>query len=298
MSMIRHPAVYTATPARNLVPGAGGAVWYPLHGDFTAGIEGLEPLVEVGTPSGSVWGTPLVWTAQTANTTNGAIAEDDVDNLYNNSQLSLVGMAVGDQFITCLRASYTIQPTGVASLWSHGKQNSTASQIGLNITSGQIPTFQHRSKGQTDGAYSATMTQAGGTAFSALRNAGIFALVMGVRPVSTTEVDVELRASNGTDSVHYTITALDLMSDVGATELPGVSGGISMANFVGLSIGFRNGASSPETFWGHAATSVGQIGDFAARKFATYDADRVADTLASMLARPGEFPRTLCRDYT
>lgn len=295
MSMIRHPSVYTTTPSRNLVPAAGSAIWYPLHGDFSAGINGLPSLTEIGTPSGSVWGTPLVWTAQTANTTNGLNAEDDIDDLYNDSQLSLVGMAVGDQYITCLRASYTHQPDGVATLWGHGKQNSTATLLGLQITSGRLPQITHRAKGQTTQT-STTMTAQGATTFTDFQNQGIFELVMSLRPVSANTVDIEMRMSNGTLSAHYALSGEDMLGD--GTTLPGVSGGVSMANFVGLSIGFRNGASAAETFWGRGTSCVGQIGGFAARKFSTYDSNRVADTLASMLPRPGEFPRTLCLDHS
>lgn len=304
MSMIRHPAVYTAPPSRNLVPAAASAIWYPLHdSSLASGIIDVPDAVRTltGSPHANEWDTPGMITFPV---TNGDAADmvaiqvqDDIDDLHVDSQLSLVGMTVGQQFITAMNASYTAGPGGNSFLWGYGKDNSTASLIGLYISSGEVPGFYHRAKGQTTTGVTTALTATVST-FTTLKNLGTFSVVMSIRPVSATEVDIELQASNGTQACTYTSSAVDVLQAANSgTELPGVSGGISMANFVGLGIGGRNGTSTFGNCWGRG-TNTGRIGSFAARKFATYDADRVTDTLASMLARPMEFPRTLCRDYT
>lgn len=302
MSMIRHPSVYTTTPSRNLVPAAGSAIWYPLHGDFSAGINGLPSLTEIGTPSGSVWGTDLVWTAQTANTTNGGYAVDDENDLYNNSQLSLVGAVTDtDQFITALTASYTVTPSGAAMLWAHGRLSSGASLLGLGLSSGGVPQLHHRAKSQVGGSLVDSLTLGSVTDFEDFKGQGLFALVMSLRMVSASNCEVELRMGNGTLSANYTgtIDVLQLGAGTPGTALPGYPPGYTFSSFGGLTIGHRlSSAGAAEAFWGSNTACVGQIGGFAARKFTTYDADRATDTLASMLARPGEFPRTLCLDYS
>ena len=307
MTMIRHPAVYTAPPSRSLVPAAGSGIWYPLHGDFTAGIEDLEPLVETGTPSGSVWGTPLVWTAETNNTANGSLATDDEDNLYNDAQLSYVGAAVGNQFVYAMRASYSAATGGNSFLFGYGRDSATYTLTGLYVSSSDVPGFYHRAKGQSvSGATSALGGDTG--TFVSLRGQGIFELVLSVhvKQVSadltvsgaTALVDLVLHASNGTQSCIYSASDVDILQWANdGRELPGISGGVTAANMGGLSIGGRLNASAVMgNGWGRGAGNVGPVGGLAVRKFTTHDADRVPATLASMLARPGEFPRTLCLD--
>lgn len=304
MTMIRHPAVYTAPPSRSLVPAAGSGIWYPLHdSSLASGIVDVPDAVRTltGSPHANEWDTPLMITFPV---TNGDAADmvaiqvtDDENDLYVDSQLSLVGMAVGDQFITAMQASYTASPGGNSFLWAYGKDNSTASMLGFYISSGEVPGFYHRAKGQTTTGVTDPLTASVST-FTTLKNQGTFNLVASIRPVSATEVDIELQASNGTQACTYTASAIDVLQAANSgTELPGVSGGITMANFVGLGIGGRNGASTFGNCWGRG-TNTGRLGGFAARKFSTYSANRVTDTIASMLARPGEFPRTLCLDYS
>lgn len=310
MSMIRHPAVYTAPPSRNLVPPAGSAVWYPLHdSSLEPGVPDCPALTADGTPAADPWVTDCVYTFQTANTTNGLSAVDDIDDLYNDSQLSLVGSAVGDQFMVALWASYTVAPNGNAQLYAHGKDTGTATVIGLQLSSSEVPIFYHRSKGQSTTNVSETLTADSGT-FTSLKNTGLFAVVVSLRPTSvsadltvlgaTALFDIAVHASNGTQSCIYASTGVDFLQyDQGGRELPGVSGGVSMANFGALTIGCRlNSSSALSNFWGRNTACVGAIGGFAARRFATYSSTRAADTITSMLARPHEFPRTFCLDYS
>lgn len=309
MSMIRHPAVYTAPPSRSLVPAAGSGIWYPLHGDFTAGIEGLEALVETGTPSGSVWGTPLVWTAQTDNAANGSLATDDDDNLYNDAQLSYVGAAAGNQYVYAMRASYSDDTGGNSFLFGYGKDSSTHTLTGLYLSSSNVPGFYHRAKSQDTNGVTSALSAVTST-FVSLQGQGIFELVFSVHVTqvsadltvggATCLVDLLLHASNGTEACVYSASDVDILQYAnGGRELPGISGSVTGATMGGLALGGRlNTSAVMGNCWGRGTGNVAQLGGFAARKFGTYSASRVADTLASMLARPGEFPRTLCADFT
>lgn len=302
MSMPRNPIFNVAVPAHNMIPAAGGAVWYPLHDDsLAAGIPELPTLTETitGSAHADKWTTPGFYTFPLDNGATNDVelgCQDDDEDLHINSQLSLVGMAVGDHFITCLEASYTQAPGSSSCLWAHGKNNSTATLLGLQISSAEVPIFMTRAQGEGS-ASTPTLTASFGT-FTAFKNQGTFALVMGIRPLSSTNVEVELRMSNGTLSAIYALASTDILG--ANTGLPGVQGGISMANFGGFSLGYRNGASAADNWWGRGSGgggNLGRIGNFSARKFTTYSATRVADTLASMLVRPRDFPRTLCTDY-
>lgn len=308
MSMIRHPAVYTATPSRNLVPAAGSGVWYPMHGDFTAGIVGLPDLVEAGTPSGQVWDTPLVWTAATNNTDNGSLATDDDDDLYNDAQLSYVGAAVGNQFVYAMRASYSADTGGNSFLFGYGKDSGTYTLTGLYLANTNIPGFYHRAKSQDTNGVTSALSAVTST-FVSLQGQGIFELVFSVRVTqvsadltvggATCLVDLLLHASNGTQACVYSASDVDILQYAnGGRELPGISGSVTGTTMGGLVVGGRmNSSAVIGNCWGRGSGNVGQVGGLAARKFGTYDADRVADTIESMLARPGEFPRTLCADY-
>lgn len=299
--MIRHPAVYTAPPSSNLIPFAGSGVWYPLHGVLAPGIVDLPEIAEVvtsGSASGSKWTTDGVYTFPDDNGVTNDIAlraVDDEDDLYIDSQMSMVGMVADNHFVTTVQAYYDVDPNATSCLWCYGRASSgTATCIALQISGSEVPTVVLLGKGGTQN--SVTLSADSGT-FASLRGA-LFTLVLGMRAVSTSEVDIELRMSDGSTTAVYSASAQSVMQG-GATAPPGVSGGVTMANFTGLTLGARANASGvTENWWGRTASNTGKIGGFAARKFTTYSATRVTDTLASMLARPLEFPRTLCRDYT
>lgn len=297
MSMPRDPVLYTATPSHNLIPGAGSAVYYALHNSsLAAGIEGLPgPLTELGTPSGAKWDTPGMYTLPTANADCALNVRDDADDLFIDSQMSLYGMQVGQQYITAIEASYSADPNTNCTLWCYGRNTGTASFYALMINGAELPRLERRGGGAS-GSLQTTLDVQSGT-FAAFRGQGIFALVMSLRPVSATAVDVEMRMGNGALSAYYTLTAADMTVTGGSTP-PGVQGGISMADFGGLMLGGRGAAGGgADNLWGAGAGNTGAIGNFSARKFGTYSASRVADTLAVMLSRPRDFPRTLCSDY-
>lgn len=297
MSMPRDPLFRVGDPAHNLIPPAGGAIWYPLHDSLlAAGVPNLPTLVELGTPHGSKWGTAGMYTLQAANTTNALNVLDDAEDLVLNSQLSLVGMQAGQQFIIACEASYVAAPTGNSMLWCFGKNTGTASFYGLQISAGEAPSLAYRGK-NSSGSSTVTMTAQSGT-FASFRNQGVFACVLGVKPLDARYVDLELRLGNGTLSAYYTSTASGDMHATAGDAPPGISGGVSMANHGGLTLGSHMGAVAADNFWGNGAGNTGAIGNFAARKFNSYSATRVAKTMAFMLARKRDFPRNLCSDYT
>lgn len=301
MTMIRHPSVYTDSSSTNLIPGAGSAVWYPLHGMLNPGIVDLpvaEEIITAGSASGSKWTTDGVYTFPDDNGVTNDIAVravDDPDDLFIDSQMSMVGMVADNHFITTVQAYYDVDPNATSCLWCYGRSASgTATCIALQISGAEVPSVILLGKGGTQN--SAALSADSGT-FASLRGT-LFTLVLGLRAVSTSAVDIELRMSDGTTTAIYSASAQDVMQG-GATAPPGVSGGVTMANFTGLTLGARVASGgTTENWWGRTASNTGKIGGFAARKFTTYSATRVTDTLASMLARPLEFPRTLCRDYT
>lgn len=296
MSMVRDPLFRVGEPAHNLIPSAGGAVWYPLHDSLlAAGIADLPALAELGTPSGAKWGTSGMYTLPEANTDCALNAVEDEDDLFLSSHLSLYPATLDAHYIIALDASYVAAPSGNSALWSWGKDTGTASLLGLDITSGELPRFNARGK-DSSATTNQSLTAQSGT-FAAFRNQGIFSLVLGVRMVSASAVDVELRLGNGTLSAHYAASNVDVLNaGTGGTAVPGISGGVTMGNFGGLYLGCK-GAASPTNFWGRGAGNTGAVGNFSARRFPTYSASRVADALAFMVARKRDFPRSLSSDY-
>lgn len=289
--MPRSPVVYNGLSRHRRIPVAGNAFWFPLLDDLlVAGIEGVPPLVESGTPSGSKWGTKACYTFATANTDNGLKAVDDIDDLYIDSQLSLIGMEPGQQFITALEASYTAATGSTSSLWTHGKNNGNASLLGLALNSGEVPQLHHRAKDQSTTGTTDVLTEQGGT-FVAFRNQGLFALVLAIRPVSASAVDIELRMSNGTLTAHYALSGLDVLQAAnGGTALPGHPPGLAMASFGGFCVGHRLSSSDVvENCWGRGDGNVGKIGNVQGRKYNNADPDLCADVLAQLLAHPHDF---------
>lgn len=317
MSMIRHPVVYTAIPSGILVPAAGSGVWYPLHdSSLLAGIGDLPTLVRTvtGSPSANEWTTPGVITFPADHTTTNTVALvaiDDDDDRYIDSQMSYVGAAVGNQWIYTLKASYTQLTGGNSFFFGYGKDSGTATLTGLYLANTDTPGFYHRAKGQSTTEVTTALSISSGT-FASLKGAGLFDLVFSVHVTqvspdltvngATALVDLAVHASNGTQSCVYTATGIDILQWAnGGRELPGISGSVVASTVGGLAIGGR--LTSADVFgsgWGRGSAgggNIGKIGCFAQRKFTTYDASRAADTLTSLLARPLEFPRTLCRDF-
>lgn len=294
MSMPRDPIFHTEEPSRNLIPAAGGAVHYPLHADslLVAGISGLPDLVQLGTPAGSPYATAGVYTFPTNNTDAALQAEEHATNLYLDAHLSLYGSAVDSQIIVAMDVSFSAAPAGTATLWCWGRNLSASTIIGLDLTSSETPRFLHRSKGGT--LANPTMTADSGT-FAAFRNQGVFSLVMGLRLVTSTTLAVDMLLGNGALSAQYSLAEFDVLG--AGTAIPGISDGITMADFGGLYLGTR-GAAVPQNYWGNGAANVSALGNFSARKFDSYSAPRVTEVMDYMVNRKRDFPRNLCSDYS
>lgn len=289
--MPRNPAVYNGLSRHRRIPIAGSAIWFPMLDDLlTAGIDSLPTMTEVGTPSGAKWGTDGLYTFQTTNTTNCLNAQDDdVDGLYMNQVMSLIGME--GYRIIAMEASYTVDPAGTSTIFFYGRNSIPASAYGFAITSSEAPQFIARGRGNSAGTGTNTTLTASSGTFTQFKNQGRFAMVLGVRPVSASTVDVELRVGNGTLSALYTGSAIDVIqSGVSGTHPPGAYDGITMSDFGGLTLGARNSSSvgTNDNFWGRGTASVAQIGNFQARSY-DYDVDLVGDVLAQMLAHPHDF---------
>lgn len=295
MSMVRDPVFHVGDPSHNLIPAAGGAVWYPLHDSLLLpGIAGLPSLTELGTPSGSKWSVAGMYTLPAVNTNCALNAVDDAEDLFLNSQLSLYGMAVGEHRIIVMDASYLAAPAAQSMLWSYGLNNSNATLFGLAIDGAEAVKFVHRAK-NAGGATNASTTAMSGT-FAAFRNQGIFTTVLGIRVVSASVIDVEMRMGNGTLSAHYAASGIDVTA--GGTAPPGISGGITVALHGGLRLGGRGvTGGGADNCWGSGTGNGGAVGNFSARKFSSYSSSRVADTLATVLARKRDYPRNLSADF-
>lgn len=300
MTMPRNPVFFTGEPSHNLIPAAGSALWHPLHdSSLVPGIVGIPTLTKtvVGSVNAGEWSTPGLYTFPVNNGGAGNTvsfnALDTDPELLMDSQLSLFGMTIGQHYLTALQASYVAAPDGNSTLWCYGK-NTTASFYALELTSGEAPRLNRRGKGATGGTGTPLTAQSG--TFTSFKNQGVFSLVLGLRPVSATAVDVEMRMGNGTLSAHYALSGLDMTVTDGSAP-PGVSGGILMSDFGGLTLGARGTSTTPDNFWGRGAGNTGQIGNFSARKFNNYDANRVTNALAYMLSRQRDFPRNFSTDY-
>lgn len=292
MSMIRDPLIRSVNNGHNLLPQAGGGIWLPLHNSsFLPGVPNLPTVVETvaaGSASGSKWATKGMYRFPDDNgTTNNVILQctDDIDDLYLDQVLTLVGAPA--HLLICMQASYDAVPSGNSNLFCYGRNSAVDSTTfyGLDITSAEAVRFARLGKGGTTSTTTLTAQLSG---FASLRGNGVFNLSLGIRFTGETTADIEVQASNGTQTCIYTGTGLNMLT-AGGTALPGWDAAFLMAEFVGLALGGRNGASGPDANWGNGSGNTAEIGNFQARKYATYSATRVADKLAKMLARPRDY---------
>lgn len=292
--MVRDPVFRVGDPAHNLIPAAGGAVWYPLHADslLVSGISGIPALALTGTPAADPYVTPGVYTFPTNNADAVLKAEEHATNLYLSEHLSLYGSAVGSHFIVAMDLSFSTAPGGTATIWGWGRNLSASTLLGMDLTSGESLRLVYRSKGS--GAIANPALTASVGTFGAFRNQGVFSMVVGIRLLSATNIEMEVRLGNGTLSALYTLASTDVQG--AGTAIPGISDGVTMADFGGLYLGARM-TSTLSNFWGNGVANVSTIGNFSARKFDTYDADRVTDTMAYMVNRKRDFPRNFSTDY-
>lgn len=292
MSMIRDPLLRSLNNGHNLLPQAGGGIWLPLHNSsFQPGVPNLPIVVETvaaGSASGSKWATPGMYRFPDDNgTTNEVIlqCQDDEGDLFLDQVLTLVGAPA--QLMICMQASYDAVPSGNSNLFCYGRNNAAeAAFYGLDITSAEAVRFARLGKG---GSAASTATLSAGTGtFASLRGNGVFNLVLGIRFTAASTASLELQASNGTQSCTYSSSGLDMLPN-GATALSGFDPSFLMADFVGLALGGRNGSSGPDANWGNGSGNTAEIGNFQARRYATYSSTRVADKLAKMLTRPRDY---------
>lgn len=284
--MIRHPAVYTATPLRSKLV-LGKHFSYRLRDSTeTRGLAGLPPLTKtvVGSVSASEYTDPTLYQFPNDNgNTNSVafIAEEDETDLYLDQVLSLYAMEAGEQIIVACDVAFVEQRTTNGAWWSWGKAT-TASQVGFSMTSGEVPNFLWRARGAGGSSVSQDLTYVSGDTLTAFKSQGRFSVVMSIIPTSSTLVDVEVRFGNGTLEGLYSYSGLD-MSQGGAGANPGISGGVTMAAFAGLSVGCNNGASGAQHFWGRGTTepNVGRF-DVIHGWRGTYDAGLTAAVLEEM----------------
>ena len=285
MSMIRHPAVYTATPLRNRLV-LGKHFSYRLRDSSDPrGMAGLPPLTKTvtGSESGSAYTDPRLYQFPNDNGNTSSvsfIAQEDEDDLYLDQVLSLYAMEAGEQIIVACDVAFVEQRTTSGAFWSWGKATE-ASQIAFEMTATEVPTFLWRARTSGSGA-SQDLTYVSGDTLTAFKGQGRFSVVTSIIPTSSTLVDIEVRFGNGTLEGLYTYSGLD-MSQGGTGPNPGISGGVTMAAFVGLSVGCNNGASGAQHFWGRGTTepNVGRF-DVIHGWRGTYDAGLTAAVLEEM----------------
>jgi hypothetical protein len=162
---------------------------------------------------------------------------------------------------------------------------------GLSFTSAGLPNISHRARNDT-GVVNTVLDLVSGSALSAFIGQGAFQIALGIKILSATSVDVELRAGNGTLSSVYTKTAYNMMGAAG-TALPGRSGGTTVANFGGVTIGARHTGSSFDAFAGLGAANLARYAAWQAKDYAAWRADRVSDVLADAILRQGDFNKWL-----
>lgn len=289
MSMIRHPAVYTATPLHNRLV-LGKHFSYALR-DATdprrmAGLPPLTKTVDVGSVEYASAYADATWYTLEDDTGGAArivyfVAQEDEDDLYLDQVISLYAMEVGEQIIVAMDLAYDEQGTTSGSLWSFGTVG-TNSFLQFLVTTGEVPNIRVQAKGSS-ASVSTPLTSVGTDLFSAFKAQGRFSCVMSMVPASSTTIDVEMLIGNGTLSGRYTATGVDVrQAGTSGTANPGISGTVTMTNFVGLSVGSQGVIGGPNTtFWGRGAANSAKL-DVIHGWRGTYDASLTAAVLAEM----------------
>lgn len=289
MSMIRTPALYTATPLHGRIPEAGTAFSYALRRNGgQALITGIPDLTKTvtGVVSDSEYTDPRLYQYPNDNGNTNKVqwvaAEDEDEGSALNRVLTLRGMSVGEQIIVATDLAYEEQAGTNGTLWSWGA-NGAKSLIGFAISVGEVPQFHFRANTASGGSLgSQAMTSVGVSTFADFKAQGRFACVMSIVPVSATTVDVEMRIGNGTLEGRYTASAIDV-TQAGSGTNPGYINGTSMATFVGLSIGSLGAAGANVSYWGRGGANVGRQ-DVLHGWRGTYNASRTAAVLEDMVA--------------
>lgn len=293
--MPRVPLYYQLHPAHNRLPSAGTALWYPLHGSLQPAIEDTPFAAEAVTGVAAVdkWTRTLFgygFPSDNGTTNSSAIRIADIsdeDDPVVDQVMSLRDLAIGAEIVVVNQMSFVEQDLSSGAIWTYGR-NSAFSGYGLMMTTAEILQLFYRGA-DSSGSSTANFTLSGPVTLTSLKGQGLFSMAVSFRRTGamTTDVSValvhpSLGTSTGSVSVDWNVN--------GATALAG-KGGTSVANYAGVTLGARQGASL-DTFFGRGATNLAFLGNWAARKFAAYDAARLTDTVSSLLLRPADIPET------
>lgn len=282
------------------IASAGTFFWASLHGSFATapGYETVAESIVAGSAAAGKWSTdPLRYTFPTDNGgTNDVgllVAHDVDDNL--DAVFSLADLAIGEQLVIACECEWE-DHSGTGYIWYYGA-NGAATAYGIALTAAQNLQIAFRGEGA-----SSSETLIAGTAFTlngataisdaAWRDQQV-TIVTSIYKTSSTQATIEFQISDGTRSLEGEFSN-SIVGDSGT----GPPGKLGSAAHPGLWIGCSgSGASVAQNFWGNgAANDTANVGNVLARKYASYDADRAADILAELLARPGDVPSSMLAD--
>jgi hypothetical protein len=296
MAMPRQPFSVKFSPYHNGLPGAGTLVWHPLHGSF-ATMTGAEAFAEVSgsTPAAAKWsgaGGYYTFTTDNGATSYAALLapHDEDDNL--DAVMGLTGADVDTQLIVSHWLRFNGQDDAAGVLWFYGAQNAY-SCLGFGLGTGQNVQVYWRGVDATSSSSNAMDTVSGETDLDNMQDDAPIRMVYSIRVTAALQLTVEVAAANASLTGRW--SKVIACSENSGTALPGRNGAASdTSHHPGLMFGAKYDASAVlGLHLGRGAGKIARVGTFVARKFATYDANRVADTLAAMLARPHDVPVTL-----
>lgn len=302
MSIPRSSLLARIVPAHNRLPGTTKAAWFPLHGSFAAmgAMSAPAALEVVGTEIAGKWSTtPTLYTFPTDN--GGGVANvclrvpHDEDNLLDGV-FSLLGAAVGTELLIGCEVIISAQDGADGTFLCYGNNIAQAGFYRFGLGTDQKPLVGWRASGSSGSdTYTTVSTPAltmgiGGTALETLVGANRLLALMSMHVTGAAAVDVTLGFSDGTNSSVYTLTGFDAKANSGS-DLPGR--GVDVTHHQGLHIGGRgNSSAAADSFLGRGAGVSAKVGNvFGYRD--TFDADRLATTLATWADNPAEFPQNL-----
>lgn len=264
------------------------AIWYPLHGDMNPR-NAAHPTLAFATGNTGDFNTQGYYNFPVPNTTDIMNSDNSVSL---DAILSMVGMAAGNQWIFAWEQTVNT-PSGTGFEWVYGGDGGSSSFFGLALLSTRFFQFQVRGKGASAVTYQWNNTIVAGGAR--------VIVVMSIEAQSANIIRVRLmKQVVGVDASPVDLGYSDPLDVLGVgTANPGRSG---FANHPGLTFGARPVSTwAPSvkseiaryaSFFGNG-TGTARLGNFSARKYAAYDANRQSAIMADMGARPREFPRSM-----
>lgn len=272
------------------------SVWYLPQEVETRGFQELPPLAERYMASGATsnpgaYDTAGVYTLLTDN--GGAaggvalVAVDDNTERKIDAAMSLMGMASDHQWLIAMKASHEL--SAAQSFWFvYGCHSSLSSMYGLHVSASDVVTFTSRGLGESASTNTA-MTRDSGPVYGDFDGQGEYTVLLNIRAVSTTAVDVQVKIVH--DTVGTSVwSASGIACGDDANSLPGITASQTASEFGGLMLGARMksiaSAGEPEKFFGIGTGHTATIGTFQARKWGDYDAGRIDDAAAAILADP------------